>query len=106
MNENEFREYTRRKEYVIRAIKNLREKYPDGTIRHWGIHSVFSSFNNAFRHYFNDDPVDTINQLEADGVIEVRRANKGVLIYLKGEAPPKPDIKEINVQILGDEGEI
>ena len=106
MTENEFREYTRRKEYVLRAIRNLRDKYPDGTVKHWGIHSVFSSFNNAFRAYFHDDPVETINQLERDGVVEVRRANKGVYLYIRGEAPPLVNIKDVNARILGDEGEI
>lgn len=64
-----------------------------------GIHSVFSGFNEAFRKYFNEDPIKVTQELASKGIIEIRYAKKGVMIYLPGEAPKSRD--EIGVKALG-----
>ena len=53
-------------EFVIRAIKKL-TKPP-----YKGIHSVFSGFNQAFREYFNKDPVEVTKRLAQEGKIVSR----------------------------------
>jgi hypothetical protein len=76
-------------DFVTRAVTTLR-KPPFK-----GIHSVYSGFNEAFRAYFEDDPVKWTNQLAAEGVIEIRPARGGVMIYLSGEAPARTQGKEV-----------
>ncbi len=76
-------------EFVKKAIVSLR-KSP-----YKGIHSVYSGFNEAFRAYFNEDPIKWTNQLSAEGVIEIRPARGGVMLYLPGEAPIRSTGKEV-----------
>jgi len=52
-----------------------------------GIHSVFSGFNQAFREYFDEDPIKVTQELASKGKIEIRPVKGGVMIYLPGEAP-------------------
>jgi len=52
-----------------------------------GIHSVFSGFNQAFREYFEEDPVKITQELVEQGKIKIRPVKRGVMIYLPGEAP-------------------
>lgn len=76
-------------EFVKKAIVSLR-KDP-----YKGIHSVYSGFNEAFRSYFNDDPIKWTNQLAAEGVIETRPVRRGIMLYLPGEAPARSTGKEV-----------
>jgi hypothetical protein len=76
-------------DFVRRAITTLR-KPPFK-----GIHSVYSGFNEAFRSYFADDPIKWTNQLAGEGVIEIRPARGGVMLYLPGEAPARTQGKEV-----------
>ncbi len=76
-------------EFVKRAIVKLR-KDP-----YRGIHSVYSGFNQAFRDYFNDDPIKWTTQLAEEDVIETRRARGGIMLYLPGEAPAQSSSKEV-----------
>jgi hypothetical protein len=76
-------------EFVKKAIVSLR-KNP-----YKGIHSVYSGFNEAFRAYFNEDPIKWTNQLSAEGVIEIRPARGGVMLYLPGEAPMRSTGKDV-----------
>jgi len=76
-------------EFVKRAIGKLR-KDP-----YKGIHSVYSGFNQAFRDYFNDDPIKWTTQLAADGEIETRPSRGGVMLYLPGEAPTRSTSKDV-----------
>jgi hypothetical protein len=76
-------------EFVKKAIVSLR-KNP-----YKGIHSVYSGFNEAFRAYFNDDPIKWTNQLASEGVIEIRPARGGVMLYLPGEAPVRSTGKDV-----------
>jgi hypothetical protein len=72
-------------EYVVNAIRTLRG--PEST----GIHSRFSGFNRAFRIYFPDlDPVETTTRLAGAGIIAIRPARGGVMLYLAGEGPVAP----------------
>lgn len=76
-------------EFVKRAIVKLR-KDP-----YKGIHSVYSGFNQAFRDYFNGDPIKWTTQLAEEDVIETRRARGGIMLYLPGEAPAQSSSKEV-----------
>lgn len=76
-------------EFVKKAIVSLR-KTP-----YKGIHSVYSGFNEAFRSYFNEEPIKWTNQLAAEGVIEIRPARGGVMLYLPGEAPVRNTGKDV-----------
>ncbi|MFQ5849819.1 MAG: hypothetical protein ACE5JU_04420 [Candidatus Binatia bacterium] len=76
-------------EFVKKAIVSLRrESYK-------GIHSVYSGFNEAFRVYFNEDPIKWTNQLASEGVIETRPARGGIMLYLPGEAPGRSTGKDV-----------
>ena len=76
-------------EFVKKAIVTLR-KDP-----YKGIHSIFSGFNEAFRAYFNDDPIKWTTQLSSEGVIEIRPVRGGVMLYLSGEAPARSTGKDV-----------
>jgi hypothetical protein len=68
-------------EFVIRAIKKLK-KPP-----YKGIHSVYSGFNQAFREYFNKDPVEATTKLAQEGKIITRPVKGGATLYLPEDAP-------------------
>ena len=68
-------------EFVIRAIKRLK-KPP-----YKGIHSVYSGFNQAFREYFNKDPVESTTKLAQEGKIVTRPVRGGATLYLPEDAP-------------------
>lgn len=76
-------------EFVKKAIVTLR-KSP-----YKGIHSVYSGFNEAFRSYFNEDPIKWTTQLAAEGTIETRLARRGIMLYLPGEAPERSTGKDV-----------
>ncbi len=76
-------------EFVKKAIVTLRKE------PYKGIHSVYSGFNDAFRDYFNEDPIKWTTQLSAEGVIETRPARGGVMLYIPGEAPARSSSKDV-----------
>ena len=76
-------------EFVKKAIVSLR-KPP-----YKGIHSVYSGFNEAFRAYYSDDPVKCTNRLAEEGIVEIRPARGGIMLYLPGEAPARSTGKEV-----------
>ena len=82
-------------EFVVQAIRRLR-KDP-----YRGIHSVYSGFNEAFRKYFNTNPVEATNRLAAEGKIETRPVKGGMMLFLPGEAPKRPSAEEIIQTVLG-----
>ena len=59
-------------EFVKKAIVSLR-KNP-----YKGIHSVYSGFNEAFRAYFNEDPIKWTNQVISTTGFGTPRSTKGV----------------------------
>jgi len=65
------------------SIKKLR------TSKSKGIHSVYSGFNDAFREYYEEDPVEVTRELARQGKIEIQPRKGGVMMYLPGESPPK-----------------
>jgi hypothetical protein len=69
-------------EFFNKAIISLRD-----ISKSYGIHAVWSGFNDAFRRYYNDDPIQVMKALASQGKIEIRPAKRGVMIYLPGEAP-------------------
>src|SRR3990172_435272 len=84
-------------EFVIQAIRRLR-KDP-----YRGIHSVYSGFNEAFRKYFNTNPIEATNRLASEGKIEIRPFKGGAMLFLPGEAPKRPSTDEIIQIVLGPE---
>ena len=70
-------------EFVKKAIASLRKE------PYKGIHTVYSGFNEAFRAYFNEDPIQCTNQLASEGAIEIRPVKRGIMLYLPGEAPER-----------------
>ena len=71
-----------REEFVRIAILRLRD-----LSKSRGIHAVYSGFNNAFREYFGQDPVELVRDLAKQGKVEIMPRKGGVMIYLPGEAP-------------------
>jgi len=86
-------------EFVVQAIKKLRKE------PYRGIHSVFSGFNEAFRKYFQTNPVEATSKLAAEGRIETRPFKGGVMLFLPGEAPKRPSAEEIIQLIMGSGNE-
>jgi len=86
-------------EFVVRAIKRLR-KPP-----YKGIHSVYSGFNQAFREYFNKDPIKATRELVEEGKIVTRPIKGGVLLYLSEDGPSTIDSKGVLKTILGGNDE-
>ena len=82
-------------EFVARAIKGLR-KPP-----YKGIHSVYSGFNQAFREYFNKDPVEATRKLIEEGKIATRPIKGGAILYLSEDTPSRADSKSVLKTILG-----
>lgn len=83
-------------EFVIEGIKKLRKE------PYKGINSVFSGLNEAFRKYFNKDPVEFTSKMASEAKIEVIPfKGKGVMIYLPGEGPRGRKADEALKKILG-----
>ncbi|HUL30398.1 MAG TPA: hypothetical protein VLZ03_08070 [Thermodesulfobacteriota bacterium] len=82
-------------EFVLQAIKKLRKE------PYRGIHSVYSGFNEAFRKYFDKNPVEVTSRLAGEGKIETRPFKGGMMLFLPGEAPKRPSADEIIQLILG-----
>ncbi len=82
-------------EFTLQAISALRK---DG---YKGIHTVFSGFNEAFRQYFDRDPVEATKALADEGKIVLRIAKGGATIYLQDDAPKSVAGDTALAQILG-----
>jgi hypothetical protein len=83
--------------FVLQAIKKLRKD----PFR--GIHSVYSGFNEAFRRYFEANPVEVTSRLAAEGKIETRPFKGGAMLFLPGEAPKRPSANEIIQLVMGSQ---
>ena len=90
--EKRFSEY----EFIVRAIKKLRQP------PYKGIHSVYSGFNQAFRAYFDKDPVEATTRLAQEGKIATRPVKGGALLYLPEEAPGAAASANVLSKILED----
>jgi uncharacterized alkaline shock family protein YloU len=84
-------------EFVLQAIKKLRKE------PYRGIHSVYSGFNEAFRKYFETNPVEATSRLAAEGKIEIRPFKGGAMLFLAGEAPKRLSAEEI-IQLILESG--
>lgn len=80
------------KDFFERAIKKLRDPSKSK-----GIHSVFSGFNQAFRDYYGEDPIEVTQMLVREGKIELKPVKGGVMLYLPGDGPnfAKKDVLNI-----------
>ena len=83
-------------EFVVRAIRKLKKPL------YKGIHSVYSGFNQAFREYFNKDPVEATTRLAQEGKIVTRPVKGGATLYLPEDAPSQS--KGVLSKILGEGG--
>ena len=83
-------------EFVIKAIEKLR-KPP-----YKGIHSVWSGFNEAFRVYFGQNPVEATRRLAKEGKIAVRPVKGGVLLYLLEDRREIPKSEDVLKKIIGE----
>jgi hypothetical protein len=81
-------------DFVVRAIKKLR-KPP-----YKGIHTVYSGFNQAFREYFDKNPVEVTTKLVEEGKIVTRPVKGGVILYLPEDAPVPKGAKSALDKIL------
>ncbi len=81
-------------EFVLQAIKKLRKD----PFR--GIHTVYSGFNEAFRKYFQKNPVEVTQKLAEEGKIEIRPFKGGAMLFLPGEAPKRPSPEEVIQSII------
>ena len=72
-------------EFVLAAIKAAHAKTP----KYDGCHTVYSGFNAAFREYYGEgsDPVAATTRLAEAGVIVVRPARGGAMLYTPDKAP-------------------
>ncbi|GAG74901.1 unnamed protein product [marine sediment metagenome] len=86
-------------DFVVRAIKKLR-KPP-----YKGIHTVYSGFNQAFKEYFDKNPVEATKKLGEEGKIAIRPVRGGVMLYLPEEAPAPRGSANALKKILGDDDE-
>lgn len=84
-------------DFIVRAIKKLR-KSP-----YKGIHTVYSGFNQAFRDYFDKDPVEITKKLVEDGKFVTRPVRGGVTLYLPEDAPASRVPKTVLDKILGED---
>lgn len=48
---------------------------------YFGIHVVFSGFNEAFRSYYEEDPIAEVEKLVADKVVVRQPVKGGVMLY-------------------------
>ena len=84
-------------EFVVRAIKKLK-KPP-----YKGIHSVYGGFDQAFREYFDKDPVEATTTLAQEGKIVTRPVRGGVTLFNLPEDAPSQSKGVLNK--LLEEGE-
>lgn len=73
-------------EFIQKAYETLRKPGRDGKM-YSGMHVVYTGFNEAFRKYFNADPVKAVAKLADSGELRVRGARGGAIIYLGDDVP-------------------
>ena len=69
-------------EFIEKAIRKLRDP-----TKSKGIHTVFTSFNKAFREYYGEDPVEITQRLVSEGKFDSKFVRGGAMLYLPGEGP-------------------
>jgi hypothetical protein len=75
MDTNKTKRKLNKKIFVLKAIHTLRTK------DYLGIHAVFSGFNQAFRDYYDEDPIIEVAKLVKDGYIILTPVKGGVMLY-------------------------
>lgn len=75
-----------REEFVITAIKKLRD-----TKRSNGIHTRYTGFNLAFKEYFGEESRATTDKMSAEGRLDIKPSKGGVMLYMPGEGPAVTD---------------
>lgn len=77
-----------KEEFVLQAIEKLRTK------NYKGIHVVYSGFNEAFREYFNEDPIQCVSYLEKQGLVVTHPVKGGVMLYNANDVSAKAEINK------------
>jgi ATP-dependent DNA helicase PIF1 len=77
-----------KEEFVLQAIEKLRTK------NYKGIHVVYSGFNEAFREYFNQDPIQWVSDLEKQGLVVTHPVKGGVMLYNANDVSAKAEMKK------------
>jgi hypothetical protein len=73
-------------EFIQKAYETLRKPGKDGK-QYMGMHVVYTGFNEAFRKYFDTDPIKAVTKLADSGEVRVRAARGGAIIYLGDDVP-------------------
>ena len=84
-------------QFTLQAIEKLAEVPTKRNLPHRGrvIHTVYSKFNDAFRLYFNQDPVEAVRMLALNRKIGTKLARGGAVIAKPGvliDAPPREEL--------------
>lgn len=86
-----------KKRFVLNAIHRLRKP------GYLGIHVVYSGFNQAFRDYYNEDPIPEVGKLAKKGVVLVQPIRGGVMLYDYEEYKKSGRIKNSGIKKNTDE---
>ena len=83
-------------EFIKKAIVSLRKE------DYKGIHTDYSSFNTAFKKYFEgENPVDVTNGLAKENKLVIRPVKGGVMLYLPEDAPQTKNIGDEALKKMG-----
>lgn len=63
-------------EFVIESILNSRRAIYEG------IHSIYSGFNEAFKKNYGEDPTNTLQKLESEGKIKIKKYKTGLVLFI------------------------
>src|SRR3989344_484613 len=77
-----------KEEFILQAIEKLRTK------NYKGIHVVYSGFNEAFREYFNEDPIQCVSELEKQGLVVTHPVKGGVMLYNANDISAKAEMNK------------
>ncbi len=64
-----------KKQFVLNAIHELRKP------GYLGMHVVYSGFNEAFREYYEEDPIAEVDKLVIQGIVVKQPVKGGVMLY-------------------------
>ena len=73
-------------EFARKAIVALRTRSKEGR-QYLGIHTRFSGFNEAWKTYFNSDPIEGVSKLVTSGAITGHVSKGGYTIGLPEDHP-------------------
>ena len=63
-------------EFVIKSILNSKRAFEEG------IHLIYSGLNEAFRKNYGEDPTKTLQKLESEGKIKIKKYKTGLFLFI------------------------